>query len=126
MVIMLYKVLVVFGLVFFLMYVGLEWNWIRKYLLVFVLVVLVMFMVIYLGLSKSSKEVFLEVNVMGVVMFFFVGIFFYVVIVYVFFEVGGIGYSYKFDVMGGRGFSCLEVVVLVLGCFIFFILLVGY
>ncbi|XP_056401253.1 zinc transporter ZIP9 isoform X2 [Hyla sarda] len=124
--IMLHKAPAAFGLVSFLMHAGLERNRIRKHLLVFALAAPVLSMLTYLGLSKSSKEVLLDVNATGVAMLFSAGTFLYVATVHVLPEVGGMGHSHKPESGTAKGLSRTEVLALVIGCLIPLVLSIGH
>jgi len=134
--IMLHKAPAAFGLVSFLLHEGFERNRIRRHLAVFALSAPLLAIITYFGLSQRSKEALSDFNATGIAMLFSGGTFLYVATVHILPELAhmGGGTTSSSTTLGDtiitrdhhRGFSKLELVVMVVGCLLPLVLAVGH
>jgi zinc transporter 9 len=130
--IMLHKAPAAFGLVSILLHENFERNRIRKHLAVFSFSAPILAILTYFGLSQTSKEVLSSVNATGIAMLFSAGTFLYVATVHVLPEIASMGTIQTVTPDGTviirehKGFSKLELFVMVIGALLPLVLSVGH
>lgn len=131
--IMLHKAPAAFGLVSFLLHEGFDRNRIRRHLLVFALSAPLLAIITYFGLSQRSKEALSDINATGIAMLFSGGTFLYVATVHILPELARLGVQTQtalpdtvLMVHEHRGFSKVELVVMVIGCMLPLVLALGH